>query len=88
VNRKKSLLLATISLVIGIRALIRAGAAWIADSCFGKTWLSCSNYLDASAQATVFWSLIILLGFSWLAVTIYKSVADWLQRFYSAEIDN
>jgi hypothetical protein len=67
------ILLAALSLVVGIKGLTTARLAWLQHT---VVWESPGRgaprtWMDAR-QAAVFWSLIILFGFSWLAITIYQ----------------
>ena len=81
VNAKTSLtgpiLLAVLSLLVGVKGLIHARAAWLQHT---VVWESLGRgaprtWMDPR-QAAVFWSLIILFGFSWLVVAIYRRLTD------------
>ena len=66
-------LLAALSLLVGVKGLIHARVAWLQHT---VVWESPGRgapriWMDPR-QAAVFWSLIILLGFAWLAVTIHQ----------------
>ena len=69
------ILLAVLSLMVGVKGLVAARFAWSQHT---VVWVSAGRgaphtWMDPW-QAGVVWSLIILLGFSWLAIALYQRI--------------